>query len=501
MTRQEVRGQAAPEARRSRIRSLTLRSRLALWAALATGLAVLLVAAGLFFSVNRFLLAAQQDRLQSAATAVQAQVEDALRGRGRGEDGPGTSELEDSPGLDTRTLERIADAAPERRQLELRVLTVEGDQLLGVATPRFPESVGAALPRGDRLVLSPDRQYLVLARPLLRGQAALQVVMDARALSDAQRAFTRALALLVPLALLLALALGWAVAGRLLRPVQTLEEAARAIGTGGDLRRPVPGAGEGDELARLALTLQQSFGRLADSREREQSFLRAAAHDLRSPLAALQARVEGTLAHPRDTGRYQTELREVNRDITRLSTLANHLLLLARDPSALSRAPVPLRDLAAEAVDRARELSPEADIDLIAPTSLTVEGDRVLLGQAIWNLTANAVKHAPGATVLVTVRRRGSDAEVTVEDDGPGVHPAVLARLGEAFYRPSESRSGDGHGLGLALARRVAELHGGTLTLESAPGSGLRSSLCLPCYPAGHEPRESAVERSGPRRR
>lgn len=480
---------------------LTLRSRLALWAALATGLAVLLVAAGLFFSVGRFLLAAQESRLQSAATAVQSQVEDALRGR------PGAGSLGELglPGLDPRRLERIADAAPEQRQLELRVLTVEGGQLVGVATSRFPERVGATLPLADQLAFTPDRQYLVLARPLLRGQAALQVVMDARALTDAQRAFTRALALLLPLALALSLALGWAVAGRLLRPVQTLEGAARAIGAGGNLRRPVPGAGEGDELARLALTLQRSFGRLADAREREQAFLRAAAHDLRSPLAALQARVQGTLAHPRDAGRYQTELREVSRDITRLSTLANHLLLLARDPSALTRAPVALRDLAAEAVDRARELSPEADIDLDAPTPLTVEGDRVLLGQAIWNLAVNAVKHAPGATVTVTIRRAGEAAELTVTDDGPGVSPEALARLGEAFYRPDGSRSGDGHGLGLALVRRAAELHGGSLTLQSAPGAGLSASLRLPCYPAAHDfppsPQPCAVERRGSRRR
>lgn len=478
------------------MRALTLRTRLALWAALATGLAVALVAAGLFFSVSRFLLAAQEGRLQSAATAVQSQVEDALRGRPGGFDGPG---------LDAQRLERIAGAAPEQRQLELRVLTVEGDRLVGVATPRFPESVGAALPRADRLAWSPDRQFLVLARPLLRGQAALQVVTDARALTDAQRAFTRALGLLVPLALALSLALGWAVAGRLLRPVQTLEGAARAIGAGGDLRRPVPGAGAGDELARLALTLQQSFGRLADAREREQSFLRAAAHDLRSPLAALQARVQGALAQPRAPEHYQTELREVSRDLTRLSTLAQHLLLLARDPAALARAAVPLRDLAAEAVDRARELSPEADIDLIAPAPLTVQGDRVLLGQAIWNLTVNAVKHAPGATVTVTVRPSGTDAEVTVKDDGPGVSPEVLARLGEAFYRPDVSRSGDGHGLGLALARRAAELHGGSLTLRSAPGQGLSAALRLPCYPAAHDltssPQLRAVERRGSRRR
>ncbi|MFC6802176.1 sensor histidine kinase [Deinococcus caeni] len=248
---------------------------------------------------------------------------------------------------------------------------------------------------------------------------------------------------------------------------------------------PLPGAGDGDELARLALTLQQSFARLADARDREQGFLRAAAHDLRSPLAALTARVEGTLARDRDAARYRADLREIGTDITRLSTLANHLLLLARDPGAAQRAPVPLLDLAADAVDRARELDPMADVDLVAGGPVTVAGDRVLLGQAIWNLTTNAVRHAPQATVTVTVQGGPDGATVTVQDDGPGVDAATLARLGEAFYRPDASRAADasgvgGHGLGLALARHVAALHGGTLELLSVPGQGFTAALHLP---------------------
>ncbi|MDL2345935.1 HAMP domain-containing sensor histidine kinase, partial [Deinococcus sp. MIMF12] len=166
------------------------------------------------------------------------------------------------------------------------------------------------------------------------------------------------------------------------------------------------------------------------------------AHDLRSPLAALTARVDAALTRDRGPERYRAELRELGTDLTRLSTLTNHLLLLARDPAALSREAVPLRDLAAEAVDRARELSPEADVDLIAPQALTAYGDRVLLGQAVWNLTANALLHAPGAAVTVTVRGDGSGgAEIEVRDDGPGVDAPTLARLGEAFYRPDASRA------------------------------------------------------------
>ncbi|GAA0513103.1 HAMP domain-containing sensor histidine kinase [Deinococcus depolymerans] len=459
---------------------LTLRARLALWAALATGLAVVLVAAGLFVSVNGFLRQAQEQRLLSVVGAVQGRVEALLR---PAEDADLLGALLGVATVSQSDLERLADAV-DRRGVELRLVAVQRGELTSVGTRSFPGGVPLTLRPGPGGYLSADRAHLILVRPL-RGDALLQVAVDARSLSEARQAFTQALTWLLPLALLLSLLVGWVVAGRLLRPVRTLENAARAVGEGGDLRRPLPGAGHGDELARLALTLQQSFARLADAREREQGFLRAAAHDLRSPLAALTARVEGTLARDRDAARYRADLQEIGTDITRLSTLANHLLLLARDPGAVQRAPVPLRDLAADAVDRARELDPLADVDLAASGPVTVPGDRVLLGQAIWNLTTNAVRHAPQATVTVTVQATPGGATVTVRDDGPGVDAATLARLGEAFYRPDASRAADasgvgGHGLGLALARHVAQLHGGTLELRSAPRQGFTATLHLP---------------------
>lgn len=463
---------------------LTLRARLALWAALATGVAVLLVAAGLYFSVNDLLRRAQEDRLQGSVTALQTRLEDALR-RQPGADLLGYTITPD-------LLERVADQDASTRNVEVRVLVPQGGQWVVVATTaRFPENLND-LRDLRRPGIFVSGSHLTLFRPLLRGQALMQVASDARVLGDAERAFTRALSALLPLALLLSLLIGWSVAGRLLRPVRALENAARQVGEGSDLRRTLPGAHERDELGRLAHTLQSSYARLADARDREQAFLRAAAHDLRSPLAALTARVEGSLARDRDPDRYRADLREIGTDITRLSTLANHLLLLARDPGAMQHAPVPLRDLAADAVDRARELGEQtgdlADVDLVAPTPVTVPGDRVLLGQAIWNLTVNAVKHAPGATVTVTVEPAGAGARVTVQDDGPGVDAATLARLGEAFYRPDASRTADptgtgGHGLGLALARRAADLHGGTLTLDSAPGQGFRATLTVPGTP------------------
>ncbi|MFK7601104.1 sensor histidine kinase [Deinococcus sp. SM5_A1] len=460
---------------------LTLRLRLALFSALATGLAVLLVATGLFFAVNSFLRQAQVERLLTTSAVIAVRLEAALQ---RASDRNWPFGL-DGVAIRPADLESLADTRGENRAFEVRIQGVQGGELSDVHTTRFPPGVPLDLPMGVGI----NGDQLLTVQQLRGSNLRLTVISDARALGEAREAFTRALAWLLPLALLLALGVGWWVAGRLLRPVRTLENAAREVGEGAQLRRPLPGAGEDDELSRLALTLQGTFGRLADARDREQAFMRAAAHDLRSPLAALTARVEGSLARDRDPARYRSDLQEIGTDITRLSTLTNHLLLLARDASQLARAPVPLRELAADAVDRARELAPdldapdvetEADVDLSAPQPVTVLGDRVLLGQSIWNLTMNAVRHAPGATVTVTLAEADGWATITVHDDGPGVGADVLARLGEAFYRPDASRSGEGHGLGLALARRAAELHGGTLTLKSAPGEGFTATLRLP---------------------
>ncbi|GGL97968.1 sensor histidine kinase [Deinococcus aerophilus] len=451
---------------------LTLRARLALWAALATGLAVALVAAGLYVAVNGFLRQAQVDRLLTTSSVIAAQMEGALQ-RASDRNWPfGLSGV----AITQETLEELADTRGQNRTVEVRIQGLQGGRVAELHTTRFPPGVPMDLKVGVRV----RGDQLLTVQDLRGGGLRLTVVSDARALAEARTAFTRALTWLLPLALLLTLAVGWTVAGRLLRPVRALENAAREVGEGGQLRRPLPGAGTSDELSRLALTLQGSFARLADARDREQAFLRAAAHDLRSPLAALTARVEGSLARERGAARYRADLQEIGTDLTRLSALTNHLLLLARDASQIARAPVPLRELAADAVDRARELAPEADVDLSAPQPVRVLGDRVLLGQAVWNLTMNAVRHAPGATVTVTLEQAGHEVTVTVHDDGPGVDAGTLARLGEAFYRPDASRSGDGHGLGLALARRAAEVHGGTLDLHSAPGQGFTATLRLP---------------------
>ena len=460
---------------------LSLRARLTLWAALATVLAALLVSGGIYLTMRQLLYLSEKEQLLSSVLIVQSRVE-------REVDRAGGAESLRWGGLD---LSRIASEKVQTQNLALRLVSQIGEQWFNNQPVHFPQGLQLDLPvnlyqlRGQDKMIA-VRELRTSGPPLL-----LSVMTDTGSLGQANKAFRRAFWTLLPLALVLALVLGWTVSGRLLAPVRQLEVAAREVGESGDLRRPLPLTEQGDELGLLARALQGTFGQLAQAREREQDFARAAAHDLRSPLAALTARVQGSLSRPRSAERYRQDLQEIGTDLERLSDLTTHLLLLSRDPSSVARQPVALPPLAADAVDRARELDELADVDLqVAPSGrvLWTEGDPVLLGQAVWNLVVNAMRYGAGAPVLVQLERVGEEARISVQDEGPGVSPEVLAQLGQPFYRPDASRQGQaaggGHGLGLALAQRAAEVHGGRLELQSAAGQGFTARLVLPACPA-----------------
>ncbi|MFO1456732.1 MAG: sensor histidine kinase N-terminal domain-containing protein [Steroidobacteraceae bacterium] len=304
---------------------------------------------------------------------------------------------------------------------------------------------------------------------------------------------------LVPLLLtlpLLALVLGWRVR-RALQPLEQLghEVAARDP----QALAPLPGEAVPEEAAPLVARLNALFERVGHSLEQERRFTANAAHELRNPLAALRAQAEVARAS-RDPARSAAALDQVIVACDRLARLVDQLLLLARVESvAPSRESVALADLARDTV---AELAPGAiraghDLGLVVDAPASVQGNRALLAALLRNLVDNALRHGvagttagadaaapppPSRAIGVTVRvaQAAGVATLEVEDDGVGVAPGELARLGEYFERPAGT-SAAGSGLGLALARRIAEVHGGRLAF--APGSGgrgLRVTLTMP---------------------
>ncbi|WP_216329024.1 HAMP domain-containing protein [Deinococcus aestuarii] len=237
---------------------MSIRTRIALGVALQTAVVILVVAAVQFLALRSFLALAEYERLETLIP----RLEQELAGRPVA-----------APPLEITALPRNVDA---RVILDGRVVAV---------TEEFPP-IPLGLPAG----YAPRAGHDVLVTTVdLRGQAAtVQLASDVLGVVNPLRAYLRALAVTVPTAAALVALLSFILAGRLLRPLARLQAAAARVGHGGELRTPLPGVGRNDELGRLAGTLQTSFAQLADVREREEEFTRAAAHDLRSPLAALK---------------------------------------------------------------------------------------------------------------------------------------------------------------------------------------------------------------------
>jgi signal transduction histidine kinase len=331
---------------------------------------------------------------------------------------------------------------------------------------------------------SPDRTFTTRASTL--GSAPLRVVVRnadlqgspvqvvvAVPISDVTstlNALRRVILVVVPIVLLAAAAATWLAVGSALRPVDDLREEADALeGTAGkdppQLRIPV-GA---DELRRLGLTLNRMLGRLHVAGERQRAFIGDAAHELRSPIAAVQTQLEVALATSPSSTEWPAIARDVLADVERLSAVAADLLLLAR-LDASGPEPHGRRDVV--------DLGKLADAD---GPSIFVLGDDVALGRLLENLTSNATRHAR-SQVDVGVATVDGQVVVTVDDDGPGISPQDRERAFDRWVRLDEGRgrSDGGSGLGLSIARAIARNHGGDIELETSPLGGLRAVVRIP---------------------
>jgi signal transduction histidine kinase len=268
----------------------------------------------------------------------------------------------------------------------------------------------------------------------------------------------------------------WLVTRRALRPVEGIRGEMAAVTASGDLSRRVPEPEARDEIARLARTTNQTLAALEASVERQRRFVADASHELRSPIASLRTQLEVALAHPE-----LLDVRGAVEDTVRLQRLAADLLLLARldageRPREGSR--VEMAALVREELSqRAGERVP-VHVDLC---HVEVAGPRGQLARVLGNLLDNAQRHA-ATEISLTLRSEGGRAVLAVADDGAGVPGAERERIFERFVRLDDARSRDdgGAGLGLAIARDVAERHGGTLTVRESAAGGALFELRLP---------------------
>lgn len=310
---------------------------------------------------------------------------------------------------------------------------------------------------------------------------------DLEPVAAAQAALAELMGLAGLMAILVSGLGGWWLAGRALGPVATMTAEAAAISQA-DLERRLQEPPRLDELGLLARTLNRMLDRVSENVRRQKAFLAAASHDLRTPLAALQAELE--LADDPRVSHHELRaaLRDARGDAARLADLAADLLELVAAESTgrpLLRAPTIVSDLTESVMRRLQPLARAAEVSLEADAGdAQINLDRVRADQAVGNLVANAIAHAPkGSAVEIRARVTSSGAghalEVDVLDRGPGVPLEERELIFEPFQRGAGARGG-GAGLGLATARAAAEAHGGEIGVDDRPGGGARFWIRLP---------------------
>jgi signal transduction histidine kinase len=268
-------------------------------------------------------------------------------------------------------------------------------------------------------------------------------------------------------------------------PVERLTDAVRSFGAG-DLsaRARVAAPGEVGQLAR-------SFDEMAERIERllraERELLANVSHELRTPLSRIRVALE--LAAEGDAERARRTLSEIGGDLAEVERIVDDVLTAARLEAGtaafpLRRVPLPGEELVARAAERFRAVNPGRELEVVAAGGLPVlDADPVLLRRAVDNLLDNAAKYsAAGAPVALAAAPDGAGLRLEVRDRGIGIAAEDLPRLFTPFFRTerSRARSAGGTGLGLALAKRIVEAHGGTIGIESEPGHGTVVRVALP---------------------
>src|SRR6185437_11454217 len=274
----------------------------------------------------------------------------------------------------------------------------------------------------------------------------------------------------------LGLAGGVFMSRNMLRRVEAVSNTTAEI-IHGDLGKRVPLSGTGDEFDQLAQNLNQ----MLDQIERLMAGMRQVtdniAHDLRTPLSRLRARLEVTLIEKPDQARYADVLRETISEADRLLGTFNALLSIAEAEAGSRRdgfEPVDLSEIARDVAELYEPVADESGLgfEIKIADKILVRGDRHLLSQAIANLLDNALKYTPEGKVALSVETRAGKARIEVSDTGPGVPPDRRSAVFDRFVRLEGSRSTPGNGLGLSLVRAVARLHDSDIWLEdSVPGS------------------------------
>jgi two-component system, OmpR family, sensor kinase len=501
----------------------SVRARLTLWYTGVLALVLITFALAGYLFLSYTLNRRTDDALAEMANAFAATLADDERdshageaNAARGEDGSG--------GPDETLIEAVS-----RYQLRDYLFVVYDDARREVATspifsaghertntpvrklPPVASGIGGML---DSITRAPDvaphfvtlsdgdNQYRVVGRRVqTRGSAYTLVVL--RSLHDQEDLLEQAgyaLLVAVPLALLLASIGGYFLARKSLAPVVRMSQTAARIGAA-NLHERLPVVNEQDELGGLALVINELLSRLHASFEQQRRFMADASHELRTPVAIMRSETEVALSQQERSNEDLRESLAIVKDETRrLTHIVEDLFTLARADAGqynLTSKEFYLDELAAEVAHSVRALIAEHELtlQLDATQEMPFHGDENLIRRLLLNLLDNAVKHTPrGGAVTISCKREGARYVITVSDTGVGIPAEAQPHIFDRFYRADSARSRgeddsagltSGAGLGLSIARWVAEAHDGTLELLCSSKAGSVFQLILPASGSG----------------
>ncbi len=293
--------------------------------------------------------------------------------------------------------------------------------------------------------------------------------------------------ILAPIGVILSIALGWFLANKSLKPVDEMTKTARHI-TAQNLEQKIPHSGVNDELGRLASTFNEMIARLRSSFDQIKQFSIDASHELRTPLTIMRGEVELALHSEKTPEEYRRVLASNLEEIIRMSAIVENLLTLSKADLGrveLQHEIVPLHEVLLDLYEDCEVLAEKKRINVTLQRAdeVTVLGDKVRLRQLLLNLIDNAIKYTPehGSVSLELIHSNGQ-AMISVQDTGIGIPLEEINKIFDRFYRVDKGRSRamGGSGLGLSIAKWVAEAHGGRIEVRSELNRGSAFTVYLP---------------------
>lgn len=372
--------------------------------------------------------------------------------------------------------------------LDGKVLHRSGDAPTGpilvtqaLAELAAPPEEGPARPQDLMVTLSGQR--ILLHRP--PGRHLVMFGAPTAQLEAALASLARSLALAGCVVVFVGCGIGWLLAGRSLRPIDRIAADAEGIAAG-DFGRKIDLDDTESELGRLAVVLNDTFGKMNAAREHMAQFTADASHELRTPLTVILSDSQGALRQERTPEEYRATLETIRQSALRMKAISDALLELAQGDAGrpVAQDACDLADLADESVALLGRVAREHGAKLVAQLDgAPVVGDAGRLGRVILNLTINAILHnEAGVTVTVTTGVADGWSELRVADDGRGIPAESLPHVFERFRRvdASRSRHTGGAGLGLAIVKQTVEAHGGAIAVTSEVGKGTVFVVRLP---------------------